>query len=146
MKLLWAYTLDFTLRRTAVLEMQFTVFPLDFQLTCFRASLHVCLAHWSAQRWWCDGTDRARVLSARVGVCGRCGRGQCSGHPAGGCLLVSVLPSFMLLLREMLLLPRDLLLPSTPWVLQTHLSTWASRIFYILVLHMNRVLTSDSFK
>lgn len=56
-------------------------------------------------------------LNSRVGVCGICSPGQ---HPVPvvvGDLLVSVLPSLLLLLRPLLLLSRHLLLSTTPSVI-----------------------------
>lgn len=56
------------------------------------------------------------VCTSRVGVCGGGDAGQCVIPAVGWDLLVSVLSSLMLLLRQLLVLPRHMLLPQTPWV------------------------------
>lgn len=56
------------------------------------------------------------ACASRVGVCGCGGAGQCVIPAAGWDLLVSVLSPFLLLLRQLLVLPGHMLLPETPSV------------------------------
>lgn len=53
------------------------------------------------------------VCTSRVGVCGSGGAGKCLIPAVGRGLLVSVLSSLLLLLRQLLVLPRHVLLPET---------------------------------
>lgn len=62
-------------------------------------------------------------LNSRVGVCGICSPGQHLVPVVAGDLLVSVLPSLLLLLRPLLLLSRHLLLSTTPSVMSSFCST-----------------------
>lgn len=56
------------------------------------------------------------ACTSRVGICGSRGARQCLIPAGGWSLLVSVLPSLLLLLRQLLVLPRHVLLPQTLWV------------------------------
>lgn len=53
----------------------------------------------------CDLYALFVVCASRVGICGCSGAGQCVIPAVGWDLLVSVLSSFLLLLRQLLVLP-----------------------------------------
>lgn len=72
---------------------------------CVCLSVYVCFFH------------------TRVGLCGVCRPGQCVAPAPVGNLLVSVLSSLLLLLRQLLLLSWHLLLPTPPWVTPSFLKT-----------------------
>lgn len=104
--------------------------------TFISVSLNVSIVHIVC----CDLYAFFVVLASRVGVCGFGCAGQCVIPAIGWDLLVSVLSSFLLLLRQLLVLPWHVLLPETPSVQTDGNSNFILRVMRIFTLNKKCLL------